>query len=135
MINVESKIRFTQPGFMHTGMEQITVISQIFFLFFPLQFDFIKYIVNALMKCTYANVQTSSVTVSGKQLFTCSATVRLGRERERKRNRPGQKPGCIRRDLRRIQNFRERPNTGARNMDLCKNTIEGPHVPLHPSAD
>lgn len=83
MINVESKIRFTQPGFMHTGMEQITVISQIFF--FPLQFDFIKYIVNALMKCTYANVQTSSVTVSGKQLFTCSATVRLGKERERKK--------------------------------------------------
>lgn len=35
------------------------------------------------MKCTYANVQTSSVTVSGKQLFTRSATVRLGREGEK----------------------------------------------------
>lgn len=67
---------------MHTGMEHITVISQIFF-FFPLQIDFIKYIVNVFMKCTYANVQTSSVMVSGKQLFTCSATVRLGREGEK----------------------------------------------------
>lgn len=86
---------------MHTGMEHITVISQIFF--FPLQIDFIKYIVNVFMKCTYANVQTSSVMASGKQLFTCSATVRLGRERERKRNRAGQKPECSRRDLRRIQ--------------------------------
>lgn len=64
---------------MHTGMEHITVISQIFF---PLQ-TFIKYIVNTFMKCTYANVQTSSVTVSGKQLFTCSATVKLGWEVDR----------------------------------------------------
>lgn len=86
------------------------------------------------MKCTYANVQTSSVTVSGKQLFTCSATVRLGREQERKKNRAGQKPGCIRRDLRSRTSERNRIQVHT-HMDLCKNTKEGPHVPLHPSAD
>lgn len=75
------------------------------------------------MKCTYANVQTSSVTVSGKQLFTCSATVRLGREREREgeKNRAGQKPGCIRRDLRSRTSERNRIQVHA-HMDLCKNT-------------
>lgn len=80
------KIRYTQPDFMHTGMEQITVKITNIVVFFPLQTDFIKYTVDAFMKCTDANVQTSSVNVSGKQLFTCSATVRLGRERERNRN-------------------------------------------------
>lgn len=87
------------------------------------------------MKCTYANVQTSSVTVSGKQLFTCSATVRLGRERERKKNRAGQKPGCIRRDLRSRTSERE-TEYRCTHIRICAKTLkEGPHVPLLPSAD
>lgn len=91
---------------------------------FSLQTFFIKYIGNAFMKCTQANVQTASVTVSGEQLFTCSATVRLGQR---------QKPGCKCVILNTSRTLEIKDKGAHRNRSVQKHQKPSGH-PIQPSA-